>query len=319
MRHLIFFFAVGLTACGGTGGISTTAHTSVGTSGSGSSTGTASAGGSGGTVGSTGFTNGTTSLGTTGNSTAGNGSTGTDGSGCSDQAKLVYVVDENNTFSSFDPSTSPPTFHDIGTLNCPDNVGTPFSMSVDRSAVAWVLYSDGRIFKVDTTTLACTDSGFSPNNGYSQFGMGFVADTNGGTTDSLFVAKSGGLGRLDTGTLKVTTVGTFSGQPELTGTGSAQLWGFFPDLTPVKIALIDKTNATLSNTLALSQLNGTPTAWAWAFWGGDFWIFLDRTSDNSTNVWQVNGQTGALSEPILDSGRTIVGAGVSSCAPITFQ
>src|SRR4051812_49597795 len=66
--------------------------------------------------------------------------------GCLDAAKLVYVVDESNTFSSFDPSTL--TFTDLGTLNCPGTSGdTPFSMAVDRQAQAWVLFASGKIFK----------------------------------------------------------------------------------------------------------------------------------------------------------------------------
>src|ERR1700735_5353614 len=41
-------------------------------------------------------------------------------SGCSAAAELVYVVDVNNTFSSFTPGPTA-AFNDIGTLNCPDN------------------------------------------------------------------------------------------------------------------------------------------------------------------------------------------------------
>src|SRR5262245_57082217 len=60
--------------------------------------------------------------------------------GCSDAAKLVYVVDSNNKLSSFDPSNK--TFKDLGTLNCPAaNGAQPFSMGVDRNATAYVLYS----------------------------------------------------------------------------------------------------------------------------------------------------------------------------------
>src|SRR5262245_30783611 len=85
----------------------------------------------------------------------GSGSGSGNEDGCSDAAKLVYVVDENNTLSKFDPSTK--TFMNIGTLNCPAQfLATPFSMGVDRNAVAWVLYSSGELFRVDTSNLMCT-------------------------------------------------------------------------------------------------------------------------------------------------------------------
>ena len=68
---------------------------------------------------------------------------------CSAEAKLVFVVDENNTLSTFDPQTG--MFMDKGTLNCPaSGLGaSPFSMGIDRNAGAWVLYSSGELFHVD--------------------------------------------------------------------------------------------------------------------------------------------------------------------------
>src|SRR3954466_3132620 len=83
------------------------------------------------------------------------GNTGDGGDGCTEAAKLVYVVDQNNKLSTWDGATK--TFHDIGTLSCPAGLGaTPFSMGVDRSATAYVLYSNGKLFRVNTMSLACT-------------------------------------------------------------------------------------------------------------------------------------------------------------------
>jgi hypothetical protein len=57
------------------------------------------------------------------------------------------------------------------------------------------------------------------------------------------------------------------------------------------------------------------SAWAFAFWGGDFWLFTApgvasrvdryRPSDGSTVTMKSN------------VGFNIVGAGVSTCAPLT--
>ena len=41
-------------------------------------------------------------------------------------------------------------------------------------------------------------------------------------------------------------------------------------------------------------LSFTPRAWAFAFWGGDFYVFLMRDIDNSTSVYKVKGNTGKV-------------------------
>ena len=61
------------------------------------------------------------------------------------------------------------------------------------------------------------------------------------------------------------------------------------------------------------------TAWAFAFYGGDYWLFLMKGSETSTTVYQVNGMTGAISGMTHTTGRVIVGAGVSTCAPVVIE
>lgn len=265
------------------------------------------------------------------------GSGGPDGGGngdgngntenCSEEAKLVYTVDQNNTLSKFDPIGK--TFMDIGTLSCPAMfLATPFSMGIDRNAGAWVLYSSGELFKVDTKTLDCVKTQWASSGGLVQFGMGFSTDTAGGTTDTLFIAGGSGpmqptseLNRLDTMSVQAQRVGTVTGWPELTGTGNAELWGFFPT-TPgggggvPRIEKIDKTTGGGLQTFMLSTLTGDPAAWAFAFFGGDFFVFLMRTSELATVVYQVDGSTGAIKGMTNTNTRTIVGAGVSTCAPV---
>ncbi|MBI5479289.1 MAG: hypothetical protein HY906_10560, partial [Deltaproteobacteria bacterium] len=229
---------------------------------------------------------------------------------CSDAAKLVYVVDEDGRFSSFDPKTTPPTFHDItANLNCPAQVilgikATPFSMSVDRNAVAWVLYNSGELFRVDTSNGSCTATSFVKNQqGFLLMGMGFVANAQGSTLDTLYVAGGNGpgtgtgarLGTIDMNTLTVTAGQQLTGWPELTGTGLAELWGFYPDTTPPKVAKIDKTSGAETVLAQLPSLQGDPGAWAFAFWGGDFWIFLMRQLvDTDTTVYRVKGSDGSM-------------------------
>lgn len=256
---------------------------------------------------------------TDGDPTGGDGN-GQNGDGCADEAKSVYVVDQNNTLSRFDPPTK--QFMDLGQLNCPASFGaTPFSMGVDRSAVAWVLYSSGELFRVDTTSLNCTKSTWSSQAGLMQFGMGFSTDAAGGSVDTLFVAGGSGptqltsqLATLSTSTFQAQPVGTVQGWPELTGTGNAELWGFFPDAASPRIVKLDKTTGAALATYPLT-IAGMPTAWAFAFWGGDFWVFLMKGLETSTTVYQYSS-TGELKTMQLAAGRTIVGAGVSTCAPV---
>ncbi|MEW5741864.1 MAG: hypothetical protein AB1938_23315 [Myxococcota bacterium] len=253
---------------------------------------------------------------------------------CSEAARLVYVVDQNKTLSSFDPrkTGSGDGFIDLGKLSCPSApLAEPFSMSVDRQAVAWIVYDSGELFTVDlrVTPLSCVKTGFMPQQGVGKFGMGFVADVAGSHEETLFISGSPLVGSLLStkfGTLSTTPPfeialrGTLDGAPELTGTGDAKLWGFFPDSNQPRVVQLDKeTGKEMSPSFAATPLTGFPLAWAFAFWGGDFWIFLERDVDPSTNVWRLNGQTGAITNVSRDTGRRIVGAGVSTCAPVTIN
>src|SRR5512146_445791 len=91
-----------------------------------------------------------------GNGSGSGSGSGSNTDGCSDAAQLVYTEDANNTTAKFDPATN--TFSNIGTLSCPGQGGilggSPFSMGIDRDAVAWVLFSDGKLFRVDTSNAA---------------------------------------------------------------------------------------------------------------------------------------------------------------------
>jgi hypothetical protein len=49
------------------------------------------------------------------------------------------------------------------------------------------------------------------------------------------------------------------------------------------------------------------------FWGGSFWIFT------GAQVYQVDRSTGFLSVAVSDGGPFVVGAGVSTCAPLQMQ
>jgi hypothetical protein len=248
--------------------------------------------------------------------------------GCSEDAKLVYVVDSDKTLSQFDPKTQ--TFKDLGQLACTGSA-SPFSMAIARDATAWVLYDNGDLYHVDTkNNLACTKSPWVRGaQGETKFGMGFSTDQVGGTADTLFIsggsspdsATSSTLAKVDMSTFQPTKLGSVTGWPELTGTGSAELWGFFPadpGYTSARVLQLNKANGSVQRTFPLGDLNGAPNAWAFAFHGGSFWVFLKRDYEDYTWVHQISGATGALVGSREAVGRKIVGAGVSTCAPVVI-
>jgi hypothetical protein len=243
--------------------------------------------------------------------------------GCADGTELVYVIDQFSArLSQFDPSTK--TFQDLGYLNCPAMSGaTTFSMSVDRTGTAWVLYSSGELFRVAILNgLACTSTAWHGATGLSVFGMGFSTDEPGGSTETLYVGggltqvqSSYTLAKIDTTTMSATPLGTETQLPEMTGTGAAELWGYMPEATTARIVKFDRTNGSILQTFTEPTLGGTDTGYAFAQWGGDYWVFLIRSGEPSTSVYQVDGMTGAIKSTTPTTGRTVVGAGVSTCAP----
>jgi len=255
------------------------------------------------------------------------GGGGGGGDDCAERARWIYLIDSDSTLVRFEPDSL--TFTPMGTLDCPSGGNSPFSMSVDRDAQAWVLHQDGRIYDVSTADASCTSTSFAPDQeGFELFGMGFASDGPDTDAETLFVAGgaelsigtgSASLGSIDASTLALTRVGDLPGWPELTGTGEGELWGFFPDTSPPSIRRIDKASGATPTTYDLTELGSvSASAWAFAFWGGSFWMFYKSQSDSSTNVFRLNKSTGQTKEVLHNTGRYIVGAGVSTCAPLHY-
>ncbi|HVV83760.1 MAG TPA: hypothetical protein VHE35_11880 [Kofleriaceae bacterium] len=268
-----------------------------------------------------------------------------------DGVDLIYVADKNFQLLSFDPrlvGTGSP-FHVIGPLSCPagpsvpdwtdPGPATPFSMAVDRNAVAWVLYSSGQIFNVSTQDASCTGTAFparqqAGGRTWDLFGMGFVTDSAGGDTEKLWLGGGnadatilGDLGWINPpDAYAIQRVGPMSTQseysPELTGLGDATLWGFYPGLSSAFVQQIDKASGggTGPQRTIPGGLGGTVEAWAFAQWGGKFYLFVTTTdgfSENST-VRTIDRTTGQYQLVAQNLPYVIVGAGVSTCAPITI-
>ncbi|MCS6913804.1 MAG: hypothetical protein RMK29_21325 [Myxococcales bacterium] len=273
------------------------------------------------------------------------GAGGCQGGRCADTcsapgADLIYVVDYTNRLLSFNPRGNANEFKMIGRLNCPagnplpgwggPGPATPFSMSVDRDAQAWVLYTSGEIFWVSTRDASCRRSPFRVGqHGFELFGMGFVSDGPGSNQESLYISggpagmvENGQLGRVDKGTLAVSPIGQLPRNeygPELTGTGAGELYGYFPGRGRSAVMLIDKTNAQALRQWTLAPLGAVARAWAFAHWGGRFYIFITTVDDEGSEVSQVqllDPASGRQTVVLPSIPYVIVGAGVSTCAPV---
>ena len=242
---------------------------------------------------------------------------------CPDEAKYVYVITDGGNLQRFDPPSL--TFLPVGTINCPNaGFGSPFSMSVDRKGTAWVVFTNGKLFHVSTKDASCTSTPFVPNQyGFTTFGMGFSSNAPGTAEETLFVTQSDlfasitGLAMIDTNTLELHPINgydTLDARAEMTGTGDARLFGAFEG-TPYVVAELNKQTAQVMSQAPQSAINYPPGSsnFAFAFWGGDFWLFVGPGS--STDVFQYKPSDGSttLAKHISDA---IVGAGVSTCAPL---
>jgi hypothetical protein len=227
---------------------------------------------------------------------------------CAETNKQIYVLATDYALYRFYPDTL--TFTRVGQVACPTGAGT-FSMAIDRRGTAWVEYTDGRLFAVDTTTGACRTTGFRPGqSGFETFGMGYALNDD-GTGETLYLSGAG-LGALDTKTFDIAFKGSLTyGRTELTGLDK-QLFAF--SVGSGVIAGLDKGTGATKVTYRTSAVNDR-AAFAFAQWGGDFWVF---TGDTHSIVTQYSPTDDTSKVVVQDTGMLIVGAGSSTCAPTTM-
>lgn len=240
-------------------------------------------------------------------------------------SEFVYLVDSQNNFLSYEPrkDTDPLSLKLIGKLTC-SKTSSPYAMAVDRKARAWVLYQDGSLYLVNPQDASCTPSGYAPNQmGFTTFGMGFVSDGVGARTETLYggsgpINGNLGLAKIDPTTLQLSKIASFPAidyAVEFTGTGAAELYGYFPSATAGKnfIALINKGTAKYDLTWQLPQLPAQPNAWAFAHWGGRYYQFVSSAGKNQIFRYDPVAKQNTVVQ--ANTAYPIVGAGVSTCAP----
>ncbi len=291
----------------------------------------------------TGNDGGTSFVGDDSGGNLGNGDGGgTTGNGCTGQAAdYVYVLSVENDLYSFKPDQK--LFTKIGALGCQTSM-QPNSMAIDRNANAWVNYvatdatlgmdTAGALFQVSTKDASCLGGRVNLPTNWFRVGMGYSTDGTSSTSETLYIAATGsggmmgnapGLGKVNFQANAMQVIGGFGGalngqSAELTGTGDGRLYGFFTT-TPVQVAQIDKSTGAASMATPLSQVE-TPSFWAFSFWGGKFYLYTcpDMTlfPQRTSNVTEYDPTTGSVNPTYMTNvGFRIVGAGVSTCAPVT--
>ena len=269
-----------------------------------------------------------------------------DTSACAPCNGLIYLIDDASRLLSFDPrkiGTVQDPFTIVGTLSCPASATpvsgytgpvVPYAIAVDRTGKARVLYTSGEFFDVNVADASCTATTFQPNQGnqWSLFDPAYSTDTASGTAETLFVGggspegfPGGFLGLVHPATLTIQTIGPLpivgDSQTLLTGNSNAELFGLFPSSSTASIQKIDKTSGSgVGVPLAIpGGLGSTPVAWAFAHWGGKFYLFVtnDSGSGPSTRVARIDRGTANYEVVLLNVPYVIVAAGVATCAPLT--
>ena len=256
------------------------------------------------------------------------------GTECLEENKQIYVLATDKALYRFYPDTL--KFVRIGQVSCPTTAGT-FSMAVNKLGFAFVEYTDGRLFIVDTATAICYTTPFVfGQKGFETFGMGFARDglpppdagevdaadagdeagdagadaAEGGIRETLYVAGSG-LASLDTDSFKLNFLGSLTyGRTELTARDT-ELFAF--SIESGVIAGVDKTTAATLRTYRTTAIDSMG-AFAFAQWGGDFWVF---TGEEHSIVTQYSPDKNISKVVVQNTGMLIVGAGSSTCAPST--
>ena len=263
------------------------------------------------------------------------------GGSCVDSCELaasefIYLLDfQQSQLLSFlnrawTPQPAPSRSSAAGAGGVCPTATAPNSMSVDRRARAWLkLRRRQAAAKIPTNNPAsCVDSGYQRASfPRPRWGMGFVSDSPGAKVESLYLASFGTasqlwkLNPLDPTPIVSTKIGNFASSPtspEMTGTGAAELYAYFPaaDATH-RIIRVNKTTAQADLTWSLPPLASSPGAWAFAQWAVATYAFVTESKHKPRLSLDPNAAAGSQWVRQDNLPTRIVGAGVSTCAPTT--
>lgn len=253
-----------------------------------------------------------------------------EGCPCAAGTELIYLLSDGGSLWSFDPTHN--TFDFIADVDC-GGMSDTYSMGVSRKGRAWIQYWDGDLYTVDLNDASdpapCLDPGFVPGHPlFPHFGMAFVGNSPDDPCDKLYTHSGiepdligpgvGALGVIDPYSLALSTIAPIDyAWGELTGTGTGRLFAF-QGSAPAILTEYDKLTGEVIDTLALPGLQ-SDSAFAFAWWGGDFYLFTAHGDFPTSQVWHLDHDNSDDGGQALTARGTapirIVGAGVSTCAP----
>jgi hypothetical protein len=236
-----------------------------------------------------------------------------------DGGSTAYLVAESGEFYSFDLSLSSAV--PLGRLTCAATPGaSPFNMAISEDGAAYVLYSDGNLFRIDPHTLACTSTPFQQNQ------LGFasnvaIAIASSGGSEKFFVYGANGpiscenfsqyLAASDLSTFVLREVGPIAPNPGV---------GYPPAMTGDAFGRLFSSDAA-GNLLEIDPTSGgvlgedytgleAVTAWALLASGNELYFFTQSTGIISRYDLVTRGVTS-----IGSVGEAIAGAAVAPCLP----
>jgi hypothetical protein len=224
----------------------------------------------------------------------------------------------------------------LGELTCPGAEGVS-SMAIDRDGYAWVYYAGTPgLFRVNLSDLSCQTTAFNPaTDNFGHMGMAFVAESPTAAEETLFVSgripsddDQGQIATLNTTTFDIDLRGNIPKFGELTGNALGELWAFRATRSPRAVYELDKATGAALQTFDVESID-TDTSigasgYAFAFWGGFYYMFYRSAEKHSNDpettsgIWRLDPATGDITTITEDSGYNIVGAGVSTCAPVVI-
>jgi hypothetical protein len=285
---------------------------------------------------------------TTGDTSTGDSSTGDSSTGaveacaCPDlEVALddgIFVLSSTADLWKYYPMSN--TFEELGTINCPGLFNQTFSMAVDRLGFAWVQFTGGELRRINVTKVdACDDPGYVlGQQNVQNFGMAFVSNSESDACDRIYGNTYSGNGgytegpnvgdfiTIDPDNLALSKLGktNFDGA-EVTGTGDGRAF-VFGGVNPSKLVELDKTDGSVVQVVPLAGLEINNSAFAFAFFAGDFYFFTDSnvdfTNSEVTHLDFDDSDNNGIQDLTLltdDAPLLIVGAGVSTCAPTAPQ
>jgi hypothetical protein len=265
---------------------------------------------------------------------------------------IYFVAHKGNsgglTLYKFAPKTL--QLSEVAPLSCADLDGSYASVTVDRHSNLWLVPSSGAVYRAPLTGGACTPvagADLEPIADYSVGSVAFLAEAAGSDVESLYsisarTTQQATQFRRTTPTTLATepivslnpaqspiAVSTTSGRtPIISGTGDGRLFSLsLPDgnASQTLLAQIDRTTGLQTGTPRrfASEFAGSHNA-AFAFWGGDFWVFTHHQASANTNYYlqlvvtryRMSTMTASV-VATFDDIRPL-GAGVSTCAPVVI-